>query len=69
MADIFDHASDYEARDREAAISAAAGRVTWAGPSPDIIDGIPCCAECGEPIPVARLAAIPGVGLCVDCAE
>ncbi|WP_164561990.1 TraR/DksA family transcriptional regulator [Nitratidesulfovibrio vulgaris] len=69
MADIFDQASDYEARDREAAISAAVGRATWAGPGPDLIDGIPCCAECGEPIPVARLAAIPGVGLCVDCAE
>ena len=26
------------------------------------------CAECGEPIPEARRAALPGVKLCVDCA-
>ena len=25
------------------------------------------CAECEEPIPEARRAAIPGVKLCVDC--
>lgn len=27
------------------------------------------CMECGEPIPYARLMAMPGVTLCVDCAE
>ncbi|MCK0167596.1 DksA/TraR family C4-type zinc finger protein [Jannaschia sp. S6380] len=25
------------------------------------------CAECEEPIPEARRAAVPGVKLCVDC--
>jgi phage/conjugal plasmid C-4 type zinc finger TraR family protein len=25
------------------------------------------CAECDEPIPAARRAAIPGVKLCIDC--
>jgi len=25
------------------------------------------CAECGEPIPEARRAAIPGVTSCIDC--
>jgi phage/conjugal plasmid C-4 type zinc finger TraR family protein len=25
------------------------------------------CAECGETIPEARRAALPGVKLCVDC--
>ena len=25
------------------------------------------CAECDEPIPEARRAAIPGVKLCIDC--
>lgn len=69
MADIFDQAGEVEIMERAAAISRAAGRATWAGPSPDIIDGIPCCAECGEPIPPLRLAALPGVGLCVDCAS
>lgn len=27
------------------------------------------CAECEEPIPEARRAAIPGVKLCIDCAS
>lgn len=27
------------------------------------------CEECGEPIPAARQAAIPGVRLCVHCQE
>jgi len=27
------------------------------------------CAECDEPIPEARRAAIPGVKLCIDCAS
>lgn len=39
------------------------------GPAPDVIDGVACCAECGEAIPAARLKAVPGVGLCVGCAE
>ena len=30
-------------------------------------DSLAECAECGEPIPEARRAAIPGVKLCVDC--
>ncbi|MDE0705701.1 MAG: TraR/DksA C4-type zinc finger protein [Rhodospirillaceae bacterium] len=25
------------------------------------------CAECGEPIPAARLAALPGARSCVEC--
>jgi len=27
------------------------------------------CAECGKPIPVARLDALPSATLCVDCAS
>lgn len=69
MADVFDAASELETREREAAISRAAGRSGWHGPPPEIIDGAPCCAECGDPIPQARLAALPGVGLCVNCAD
>jgi len=26
------------------------------------------CADCEEPIPQARRAAVPGVKLCIDCA-
>lgn len=27
------------------------------------------CVECGEPIPEARRAALPGVKLCIDCQQ
>jgi len=27
------------------------------------------CAECEEPIPVARRRALPGVKLCIDCQQ
>lgn len=27
------------------------------------------CAECEEPIPEARRAALPGVKLCIDCMQ
>ncbi len=27
------------------------------------------CAECDEPIPEARRAALPGVKICIDCQE
>jgi len=69
MADQFDMASDIEAMERQAAISRAAGRSAWSGPPPEWIDGVACCAECGDPIPQARRDALPGVGLCVSCAD
>jgi phage/conjugal plasmid C-4 type zinc finger TraR family protein len=31
--------------------------------------GLTHCAECGEPIPEARRAAVPGVRLCLPCQE
>ncbi|MEE4347243.1 MAG: DksA/TraR family C4-type zinc finger protein [Paracoccaceae bacterium] len=30
-------------------------------------DSLTHCAECEDPIPEARRAAIPGVKLCIDC--
>ena len=36
---------------------------------PVYIDGVACCRECEDAIPAARLKAVPGVGLCVVCAE
>ncbi len=32
-------------------------------------EGLSECAECGEPTPDARRAAIPGVTLCVACQQ
>jgi phage/conjugal plasmid C-4 type zinc finger TraR family protein len=31
--------------------------------------GAPDCDQCGEPIPEARRAALPGVRLCVACQQ
>jgi phage/conjugal plasmid C-4 type zinc finger TraR family protein len=32
-------------------------------------DSLSHCAECEEPIPEARRAAIPGVKLCIECMQ
>lgn len=32
-------------------------------------DSLTNCADCEEPIPEARREAIPGVKLCIDCAQ
>lgn len=67
MADEADLAQAGEALFLAGALAAAGAPVR--GPAPVKINGRTCCAECGEPIPFARLAALPGVGLCVGCAE
>lgn len=66
MGDIIDDAQRHEEMFLAQALEKAHVRP---GPAPEIIDGVVCCAECGEPIPPARLKALPGVGLCVGCAE
>ena len=66
MSDAVDAAQEAEARIREEALAHVKAAP---GPAPMILDGVACCAECEEPIPEARLAALPGVGLCVTCAE
>lgn len=67
MADEADLSQDVIALDNAEAL----GRVTNRAPGrgPEWIDGVPCCRECGEVIPAWRLAAVPGTGLCVRCAE
>ncbi|MFV0422050.1 TraR/DksA family transcriptional regulator [Oleidesulfovibrio sp.] len=69
MADILDMATDVERMQREAAIALVLSGRAGTFAEPDVIDGVPCCRECGEPIPAARLAAMPGAALCVDCAR
>lgn len=67
MADDADIAQQQNEREIEAAISLVVHRRRDEGP--EIINGVPCCRDCGEPIPPARLRAMPGVGRCVDCQE
>ena len=66
MTDYADDAQDGEATFLAKALAKAQAAP---GPAPADIDGVPCCAECGDPIPAARLKALPGTGLCVSCAE
>ncbi|MGJ3523834.1 TraR/DksA family transcriptional regulator [Nitratidesulfovibrio sp. D1] len=67
--DIFDQAQELERLEREAALSRARSASAQGREGPEWIDGVACCRECGEPIPPARLAAVPGVGLCKACQE
>ncbi len=34
---------------------------------PLMIDGLPCCRECANPILAARLIAKPGACRCIEC--
>ncbi|HJA77018.1 TraR/DksA family transcriptional regulator [uncultured Desulfovibrio sp.] len=65
--DVFDQATELERLDRESALLRARSQMDRGGP--EWIDGVPCCRECGEPIPAKRLEALPGVGLCLSCQE
>ena len=65
--DVFDQATELERIERESALRQMGAGTFQEGP--EWIDGKPCCRECGEPIPEARLKAIPGVGLCLVCQE
>lgn len=67
MADVVDLAQDCEARERAAAISAAL-HSRAPDPGPLWLEGVACCRACEAPISPRRLAALPGVGLCVFCA-
>lgn len=60
MADDLDRASEHETMMREAALSR---RVQFAGESRMH------CSDCDTRIPKARREALPGVQLCVECAE
>ena len=65
--DVFDQATELERQDRESALLRALSDIDREGP--EMINGVACCRECGEPIPPKRLEALPGVGLCRACQE
>ena len=60
MSDKLDANSEREAFITEAMIN---NRVRYVG-----VSAFECC-ECGDPIPEGRRVAVPGVKLCVECAE
>ena len=69
MSDIADQAQTEESYERDVAILAALHRPAGCEDGPDWIQGIPYCRDCGEPIPMKRLQAMPNTGLCVECAS
>jgi phage/conjugal plasmid C-4 type zinc finger TraR family protein len=64
MTDVIDRAQIHEEAFRAQALAAAHRP---AGRGPDMNDGTPRCWECGEEIPAARLAKVPGAECCVGC--
>ena len=65
MPDVADLAQPCEALVRLSAL--ASRRRAARGPGAPLVDGVAVCAECGDPIPAARLRAVPGCSLCVEC--
>ena len=53
--DVFDQATELERLDRESALMRARAAIDRGGP--EMIDGVACCRDCGEPIPLKRLEA------------
>ena len=66
MADICDNADRVIQQHLQAALDAVH---MGDDESPIYIDGVACCVDCEEPIPVARLKALPNCCRCIDCQE
>ena len=66
--DFVDAAQVAEAQALDAALNAALLRPAGIGEGPAWYGGVPHCRECDTVIPQARLKAVPGTSLCVDCA-
>jgi phage/conjugal plasmid C-4 type zinc finger TraR family protein len=65
MTDIFDRASEQEARNLSHALAQQARRAGLSGKTEQ--DSAKICAECGDEIPAARRTAVPGCRHCVEC--
>lgn len=65
MADDIDRAADRHDEWLGDALGAQQRRAGLAGKT--VADSAADCVLCGEPIPQARRAALPGVQRCVDC--
>ena len=64
--DIVDRAQQMDADIRQANIAAARYNP---GRGPIYIKGLPLCRECGETIQAGRIAILPGVETCIECAK
>lgn len=64
--DICDNADKVIRQHLEAALDAVK---LYSGEKPIYIDGVACCIDCEEPIPAARLEALPHCCRCIDCQE
>lgn len=60
--DIIDLASQREQADRELELANQQAKRSTRPPASH-------CLACGEPIPIARQQAVPGVQRCVECQE
>lgn len=67
MGDYCDDSQAAEVFDRLQALASVPG--LGAGEAQLVIEGVVCCLECEEPIPLARLAAVPGCVRCAECQE
>lgn len=68
--DDLDRAKTLEIEQRQRAIQAALNAPDHDyGEKQDIVDGIHYCIDCGNDIPVERLAIRPSAVRCVDCKE
>lgn len=63
MTDVFDRAQEREEEFRSDALAELARRADGHARLPFRTH----CAVCDEPIPPARIQAVPGVQTCVDC--
>lgn len=67
MGDYCDDSQAAEVFDRLQALANVPG--LGAGEAQLVIEGVVCCLECEEPIPLVRLAAVPGCVRCAECQE
>ena len=68
--DDLDKAKNLEMQQREQALQQTLSAPDHDyGETPDVVDGIHYCLDCGTEIPDARLAIVPHAVRCVDCKE
>lgn len=61
--DTVDRAQEYIEKFTDQAIARAAKRPPEVERAIEAVD----CSKCGDPIPIERLKAVPGVSLCTGC--